>query len=217
MSKHYNQVKPARHPSIETAVITEDRVFKALGDAHLVNCYDGVVGRKFTCHRCHRKLPEDRFVPMPDKKFFRGNTPLTALHPHCHTCRKQAKGRWEGHPLYTPELHRYWSSYAASIRAGAVSRSIYFGIDADDLLGLYLDQDARCAMTGLMMEPFKTSGKTKSGKHLAAPSVDRIDSNKHYTPDNIQIVLWAVNLMKSDLPQNVFIELCHQVSVKNLI
>jgi hypothetical protein len=212
------KVKPARAPTVvNTSPVSEEAVKAHLGDAHLINMYDGVCGRKFSCRRCYRKLPEVRFSPLPGKRFFRGNTPLTALHPHCKTCRDQAKSRWVGHQLYSPALHRFWSSYASSLEAGANARSIYFGIGAEDLLGKYLGQDARCAMTGILMEPFKASGRTKNGKYLAAPSVDRIDSTKHYTPDNIQIVMWAVNLMKSDLPNNVFIEICHQVSVKHLI
>lgn len=43
------------------------------------------------------------------------------------------------------------------------------------------------------------------------PSIDRIDSNKGYTRDNVVITLGVVNLMKRDLKINEFIELCSQV------
>jgi hypothetical protein len=52
----------------------------------------------------------------------------------------------------------------------------------------------------------------KSGRNLAAPSVDRIDSAKHYTSDNIQIVMAAVNMMKGELPQEVFLEFCDKIA-----
>jgi hypothetical protein len=36
------------------------------------------------------------------------------------------------------------------------------------------------------------------GKHSTNISIDRIDSNKGYTKDNIQLVCAYVNIMKSD-------------------
>lgn len=195
---------------------TAEKVRRTLGDAHLVDVYDGVANRRFECRRCFRRMPENMFV-MLGPRFSKGKKAMTALHPHCHTCRKQAKGKWIDHPLYTIHLDGFFTRYMTGLRSGALSRTIYFGIDADDVLGKFLDQDGRCALTGIKLEPFKTSGRLKSGKYLASPSVDRIDSTMHYTPDNIQIVMWAVNVMKSDLPQEVFIELCHQISIKNLI
>lgn len=192
------------------------RVRAVLGDAHLINLNDGVTSRRLECRRCLRTMGEQSFSCL-GPRFTRTGKMMTGLHPYCHTCRKQRRGKWIEHPLYTPELDRFWSGYFPALNAGANVRSIYVGLDAEDLLGAYLEQDGLCALTGIQMEPFKTSGKTKSGKHLAAPSVDRIDSQKRYTPDNIQIVLWSVNMMKGDLPQEVFIELCRQISIKNLI
>lgn len=42
-------------------------------------------------------------------------------------------------------------------------------------------------------------------------SVDRIDSQKHYKKDNVQIVLYEINAMKMDFPQEEFIQLCREV------
>lgn len=44
------------------------------------------------------------------------------------------------------------------------------------------------------------------------PSIDRINSNKGYTKDNVVITLGVINLMKRDLELNEFIELCSQVA-----
>lgn len=49
-------------------------------------------------------------------------------------------------------------------------------------------------------------------------SVDRIDSSKGYTKDNIQLICGMVNIIKYKLPQEKFIELCKKISKKkNLI
>lgn len=42
-------------------------------------------------------------------------------------------------------------------------------------------------------------------------SVDRIDSKKGYTRDNVQLVCMAINQMKSDLDNNTFYNLCKAV------
>lgn len=53
--------------------------------------------------------------------------------------------------------------------------------------------------------------KGKGNRCPAAPSLDRIDSGKDYTLDNVQMVLQVVNMMKNDMPQGVFIEVCQSV------
>ena len=74
-------------------------------------------------------------------------------------------------------------------RVGAKKRNIGFNITVDDVIPAL--ERGVCEMTGL---PFYL-GKPADGvsTHPYAPSIDRIDSNKEYTKDNIRIVLWAVN------------------------
>ncbi len=40
------------------------------------------------------------------------------------------------------------------------------------------------------------------------PSIDRIDSMKDYTSDNVQFVCSVVNVMKNKLPEADFIQFC---------
>ena len=42
------------------------------------------------------------------------------------------------------------------------------------------------------------------GTSLFAPSIDRIDSSKGYTPDNIQIVCCAYNMGKKNMSDDDF-------------
>lgn len=70
----------------------------------------------------------------------------------------------------------------------------------EKLIALLLDlQGNRCALTGL---PFQFHGPNTDGN--LNPSVDRIDSNGHYEPDNIQIVCQFVNFWKSDSDNEEF-------------
>lgn len=189
------------------------RVRGVLGQVHLVNPFSGKGIQRFSCYRCKRNLPENQFAYLGPRFLKSARGALNALHPFCHVCRGQLKGRWTGHPLYTPKIDRFWKDKFSSVRSQALNRSIFLGIDYEDLLGRYLEQDGRCALSGLEMKPFDDIGSdVKSGRNLARPSVDRIDSRKHYTPDNIQIIMASVNIMKGELPQDVFIEFCQQIS-----
>jgi hypothetical protein len=201
----------------ENIVIDSDRVSSVLGDAHLINLMNGGAGQKFECFRCNRSLPENMFAILGPRFWKSSSRPLTALHPWCHTCRKQAKGKWISHPSYTPELDRFWKSKFSFVRSAALNRNIFLGIDYEDLLGKYIEQDGLCAISGLKINPFENGGTSvKSGRNSAGASVDRIDSMKHYTPDNIQIILSCVNQMKGELPQDIFIEFCRQISTHQM-
>lgn len=72
---------------------------------------------------------------------------------------------------------------------GARRRGIGFNITTDDVIPAL--ERGVCQMTGLQFY----LGKPNNGvsTHPYAPSIDRIDSNKDYTKDNIRVVLWAVN------------------------
>ena len=54
-------------------------------------------------------------------------------------------------------------------------------------------------------------------KHDGNASIDRIDSSKGYTKDNIQIVTKTINLAKRSLSDDDFIQMCLEVSEYRLI
>lgn len=63
------------------------------------------------------------------------------------------------------------------------------------LLRMMGEQEDRCALTGL---PFAYPGE---GDDLQMrPSLDRIDSDGHYTPDNVQVVVRFINRWKGADP-----------------
>ena len=85
-------------------------------------------------------------------------------------------------------------------RQHAKARNREFTITLDDLFNVLITQDNKCSLTGVS---FSTDNK---------PSLDRIDSYKGYTKDNIQFVLKEINVMKSNLEESKFIELCNLVA-----
>ncbi len=48
------------------------------------------------------------------------------------------------------------------------------------------------------------------------PSLDRINSNGNYAPGNVHLVGQAANLMKFDLPIDLFYKLCERITERRL-
>lgn len=172
---------------------------------------------RFTCHRCRRDLPEDQFEPL---HWIHGVTHYwkprigrpVPLHPYCNLCRGQMKGEHVNHPLYTPAADRFFQKLSSSSAAGARARGILFAVDKDDLLGLYLQQKGFCAVSGYRLLLNGGAETSRSRRALLRPSVDRISSEGNYVLGNIQIVAAAVNVMKGELDNDVFIQLCGRIA-----
>lgn len=81
-----------------------------------------------------------------------------------------------------------------------------FTITPQDLQNLY-DQNKNCMLSGISLEVDLTKSLIKQNL-----SVDIIDPDKGYTPDNIQLVDKRINMMKQSLSQEEFIELCCKVA-----
>lgn len=73
-------------------------------------------------------------------------------------------------------------------KTGAKNRHKVFTITKEDILPAL--ERGVCEVTGI---PFDFSPHPTMNHNPLGPSIDRIDSDKGYTPDNIRIVLWFVN------------------------
>lgn len=93
------------------------------------------------------------------------------------------------------------------IKHRALKAGISFDIDANYLLELFERQDGCCAYTGRKM--LVEAGK---GHRADGISVDRIDSAKGYTKDNVQLVCFVVNMAKQKMSHSEFITMCRDVS-----
>lgn len=110
--------------------------------------------------------------------------------------------QWKGHEQISG--NHWWG-----IKRGALSKKIPFEITIEDAWNLFLKQDRKCALSGLDIY------FPESYKCPFTASLDRIDSSKNYTIDNLQWVHKTINLMKNTLSQERFIEMCRLVSLKS--
>jgi hypothetical protein len=97
------------------------------------------------------------------------------------------------------------------------TKTLEMTITKNDLIELYRKQDGYCALSGIKME-HTIHNDEHSIDNKYNISLDRIHSDIGYVKDNIQLVCWIVNHMKSDIKPDLFIELItkiHNTSVIN--
>lgn len=94
-------------------------------------------------------------------------------------------------------------------KTNAEKRKINFDICFDDMLKLYNNQEGKCVYTRKDFTFIKVSDKIDD--NIYNLSIDRIDSTKDYTPDNIQLVGVAVNHMKYDMTNEEFLNYCELI------
>lgn len=92
-----------------------------------------------------------------------------------------------------------------------------FTINIEDVYNLWIKQNKKCALSGLDIS-FENIN-TKKTRHkfdlVCTASLDRIDSKKDYTLDNVQLVHKDINMIKKEYNQDYFIKLCQLVAKNN--
>lgn len=102
------------------------------------------------------------------------------------------------------------SVYYNRIKSGAESRDLEFNITKEQMWEKYLEQNRKCALSGLSI--FISRNMRKRDKMTA--SLDRIDSSIGYINTNIQWVHKDVNKMKMNFSEEYFLKICKLI-VKN--
>lgn len=93
-------------------------------------------------------------------------------------------------------------SYFAAIKSGARMRKIEFHITIQDAWDQFVKQDKKCSLSNIPLVLLES--KRKENIEQTA-SLDRIDSTKPYTKDNIQWVHKDINRMKNNYQEIDFL------------
>jgi hypothetical protein len=112
---------------------------------------------------------------------------------------------WQG---YEEISQSHWGAIVKGAFSRGESRNIPFEITIEYAWKLYIQQDRKCALTGLDINFSKTGGN-RYNKTTA--SLDRIDSSIGYVEGNCQWVHKVINTMKMALSQDEFIYYCSLV------
>jgi len=106
-------------------------------------------------------------------------------------------------------------SYWSRIKRDAKYRKIKFDITIQQGWELFLKQNRKCALSGLDLILFKCKHKNAKDRYTNGnASLDRIDSTKDYTIDNVQWVEKRINFMKNSYSMKEFVQMCNLI-VKN--
>ena len=139
------------------------------------------------CKRCKKWLPISNFsIDKSNLHKNRGNFCL-----HCDDCQyKKYKNYRERLADPYRSLRRKLQMALNGARRRSKDLNRYFDLDINYLLYLWAKQNGKCALTGFAMthEFFK-------GRMNTTVSIDRIDSSKGYTRDNVQLVCMVANQM----------------------
>jgi hypothetical protein len=105
-------------------------------------------------------------------------------------------------------LHTVSQSHGQMVSRNIQMKAKDLGFQSDQALDAYIRermtiQSDRCALTGIK---FHFHGDYDIDKNLR-PSPDRIDSNGHYAPGNIQVVCQFINMWKRDTENDEFLRL----------
>jgi hypothetical protein len=119
---------------------------------------------------------------------------------HPNHARGNKSPYWKGHG----EISLYQWRH---IKDSACSRNIEFLITIEEAWQLFLDQDKKCKLSGLDIRL-----RERAKDYKATASLDRIDSKKGYTIDNIQWIHKKINTMKMDLDEESFFYYCRLIT-----
>ena len=108
-------------------------------------------------------------------------------------------------------------SLISSMRTSSKSKGFEWSNDWWDVDSLTARIENQCCeRTGVPFELFLFINDLYKTNPLA-PSVDRIDNTKGYSPDNVQIVTWFYNNMKRDHPQELVNDLIDAIVANEVI
>jgi hypothetical protein len=110
-------------------------------------------------------------------------------------------------PSYSLDNERGLRQQFRTIKTGAEKRNLDFYLTFEDYKRLLAESNMRCALSGAPLSDLQN--------HPHKASIDRKNSNKGYTLDNVQVVSKTVNIMKQALSDLEFIRLCAAVATHN--
>ena len=103
------------------------------------------------------------------------------------------------------------SVYFSRVKNNAKIRNLEFNITIKQMWDLFLKQNRKCALSGLELKFHKKRKMASDGN----ASLDRIDSSKGYTNDNIQWIHTDINQMNMEFAEDKFHNYCKVITYYN--
>lgn len=149
------------------------------------------------------------------KLYYTDTWSLTSNHIKSCGCQRYTHARITGKQRHNWQGYESISkSFICNCIYSAKTKKLPFNLTIKYIWDLYIKQNMLCAITKL---PIQFCGeKIESYKpKFCSVSIDRIDNNKGYIEGNIRLVHKIVNIMKNEIPDDIFIYMCHMVTEHN--
>jgi hypothetical protein len=117
----------------------------------------------------------------------------------------RSKLRKSGQIEEQPDRAAFWRF---CIYASARSRTVNGGLTAYDLDKLFVDQEYRCAISGIQ---FSRTGLGKGKREPFGPSVDRIVAGGPYAVGNVRLVCNIVNFAMNEWGEAALLRLVFEM------
>lgn len=162
-----------------------------------------VVLQGIMCHNCGMLDCKTCGEVKPYTEFWKQRT-KRGYFAECKSCQRERNKKWINN---NQDRYRQLNAAATkkvrstspertmvnTARARAKKRGIDFSITHEDV-----HIPDVCPVLGIQLHSHLGSS-SKGGGWDDSPSIDRIDNNKGYTPDNIVVVSWRANRVKSHI------------------
>ncbi len=114
--------------------------------------------------------------------------------------------RWTGY-------EEIQGSYLTAIKSAAKRRKLEFSVSYEYLWNLFIQQDRKCAYSGIEIFFSRNNIEHINGDYTA--SLDRINNSLGYIEGNVQWVHKRVNIMKGNMEEQEFLDFCEAITFKN--
>lgn len=119
----------------------------------------------------------------------------------CKEC--QVVDRAERYSNLRDDLQDYLKRIIRSAKMRASKSGIEFSLTYEQIQLMYNTQQGKCSMSGTAMTHHSSQERMESNI-----SIDRIDSSRGYTPDNVQLVSWRCNVIKGNMNNKELLRMC---------
>jgi hypothetical protein len=122
----------------------------------------------------------------------------------CNSC---AKVRWNKNNQVKVRAQR--------LHGNAQKRAKYMGWPALDFSSIWIEEKILagvCEVTGIPFDLNTCVTNSVHAKNPWIPSIDRIDSSKHYCKSNVQLVVYMYNVCKAEFSHADVVKFCRSMA-----
>lgn len=148
-----------------------------------------------TCRVCKQTLP---LFPQyfPVHRYEHG---LPQYRNECRTCFNKTQKQYTD-DCYHKNLPSIFHRFMVGVKARVIKKNMEIDITEEYLMELWEKQNGLCYYSGLPMSTVRND--------MNIVSVDRVDSSRGYTKDNVVLASRWANVMKNSHSAEDFIKLC---------